>query len=516
MSCKYSSTIAMLSMALGLTTGCDSLWFGFTKEDSSHCAAPGQEGRCAAPQICNVNSGFCEEPSDTFQPLIVNGLAPNQMPVLAGARAAVNGSGFQLGTSVMIGNQSLTNILTNSFNELSGIVPKAQGRCGKFDVTISRPDGQRVTIPGGFTYTLDPFYGKIPTNPVILPNMIHDIVTADFDLNQKPDIALSMGDKVAFFLDFGTSSQNQKPPLITSSTLIRTIHVSNRLNTYFTGIATLSEDKKNIGIFAINKTAGGYENYGAITNDGVVRFFITGDLDQNLSDGILTVVSNRAQPNLDNIYISRFSKTIGTEGSYQSPIAIRQAVPAIDSIIFANISSDKYPDIISSSGGKITIIKRDGSAGPELANYAASVKSLTSGDFNGDGKTDLAGIENITNRLIIALNNGGSNWNTITADAGIDSSSQVSLLTGEMNCDGKDDIVLMPAVDGFFSVVKIVSLGLNGQIEIKNTAQMLPSGHAVLGDFNNDAIPDITIGTNYQTGAGNVSGKFQYIPGAIP
>lgn len=511
MSYKLLSTITLMSLTIASSSSCDSLWYGFTKEDPSHCAAQGSEVRCDPPQICNANSGLCENPSDNFLPLIVDGLEPNQMPVLAGAQTTVRGSGFQLGTSVLIGNQQLTNVTTNYLDQYSGTVPKAQNRCGKFDVSVTRPDGQKVVIPGGFTYTLDPFNGVIPANQHIFPKTVYNMATGYFDNDQNPDIIFSMGSQVSLMLNPGFTSSTLPLPLLTPTKFVRPVHFTNKQSVGVHGFAAIDDTNKSVGVFSFDQATGGYPQHGLLSTGNAIRFLLAGDLDQNQSDGILAVTDHITNPTLDTIYISRYDPIAMIKGAYLQFTTLLSVTNKIDSIIFANISNDKYPDIVISSTGKLTIVSRTGTPGPDLIKYQSSVKSLASGDWNGDGKIDLAGIETSTNKVLLALNNNTSSWTVLTADAGITAASQPSLIVGDMNCDGKDDIVVMPS-SGNESFIKIIALGPNGQIQVKNTAQKFLSGQAVVGDFNSDANPDIAIVNTMATG----NSAFSYIPGAIP
>ena len=78
------------------------------------------------------------------------------------------------------------------------------------------------------------------------------------------------------------------------------------------------------------------------------------------------------------------------------------------------------------------------------------VVSLQSGDFNGDGKTDLA-YYGTPAELVILINQGGGEFaeaRKINAGEGIESAG--ALAAGDFNRDGKDDLALATSTDVVF------------------------------------------------------------------
>ncbi len=69
-----------------------------------------------------------------------------------GTLVLIGGQGFAQGATVMIGGNPLANVVVGK--DGTSIVGNAPaGAAGAVDVTIANPTGERVVLPGKFTYT---------------------------------------------------------------------------------------------------------------------------------------------------------------------------------------------------------------------------------------------------------------------------------------------------------------------------------------------------------------------------
>jgi hypothetical protein len=131
------------------------------------------------------------------------------------------------------------------------------------------------------------------------------------------------------------------------------------------------------------------------------------------------------------------------------------------------------------------------------------------GDFNRDGKLDLAVANKGTNNVSIYLGRGDATFNPpVTYSAG---PSPVAIAVGDFNRDGKLDLAVANSGTNYISV--LLGQG-NGGFDPRTTFTVgtNPSSIAV-GDFDNDNNPDLAVANS---GSGNVSVLFGRGNGSPP
>ncbi|MCE5307753.1 MAG: FG-GAP-like repeat-containing protein [Acidobacteriales bacterium] len=150
-------------------------------------------------------------------------------------------------------------------------------------------------------------------------------------------------------------------------------------------------------------------------------------------------------------------------------------------------------------------------------NYGTgtSPSSIAIGDFNGDGKADLAVAKNASNNVSVLLGNGNGTFQTaVDYSTGV---APYSVAIGDFNGDGKADL----AVANWNSANVSVLLGNgNGTFQAATNYQAGTSPlSVVVGDFNGDGKADLVVtnyeGANVSVLLGNGNGTFQ-IPVSYP
>jgi hypothetical protein len=182
----------------------------------------------------------------------------------------------------------------------------------------------------------------------------------------------------------------------------------------------------------------------------------------------------------------------------------------------ADFNDDGIPDlaILSSNnslgGGPYTLAvflgNGDGTfrAGPTIQPPGMQIyPSMISGDFNGDGKPDLAILSyngSSTSYLTILLNNGDGSFSakpTVVAfnqgNVGGDTISPGVMAVADFNGDGELDLAV---VGDYVSAGGVIILLGNGDGTFNAGPILVPNqdfGQVAIGDFNGDGIPDLVV-----------------------
>ena len=187
--------------------------------------------------------------------------------------------------------------------------------------------------------------------------------------------------------------------------------------------------------------------------------------------------------------------------------------------VIADFNGDGIPDVaIANYGdGTITILlgKGDGTFAPAPQGpiaVAFDPRALVVGDFNHDGKMDLAMTNSYYNGVVtILLGNGDGSFSPAPgAPTTVGDSFQIvdSLATGDFNGDGMQDIAVGVSGSYYGPGVLVVLLG-NGDgtfKELPSVSLAQQSASPIAGDFNRDGITDlrlltITVATSRSTSA---------------
>src|SRR5215472_5126182 len=149
-------------------------------------------------------------------------------------------------------------------------------------------------------------------------------------------------------------------------------------------------------------------------------------------------------------------------------------------------------------------------ANSEATDFAAPVSYpvgtrpsiIITGDFNGDGKPDLAVANAGSNDISVLLNNGGGTFKAaVNSPAG---ASPLGMVAGDLNGDGKLDIVVINSTGGVFLL-----LG-NGDGTFQAPAQVQANSSPVsvaVADFNEDGKLDLLLGDSSTDGVFLLLGK---------
>ena len=143
------------------------------------------------------------------------------------------------------------------------------------------------------------------------------------------------------------------------------------------------------------------------------------------------------------------------------------------------------------NGGNVSVLlsSRDGTFQPAV-NYAAgsNASAVTVGDFNGDGKPDLAVSDLVSGNVSVLLGNGDGTFQA-AVNYGAGSKVPPRAAVGDFNGDGKLDLAVPQGnIPGGVSV--LLGNG-DGTFQSAVNSPGFTLNSVVMGDFNGDGHADL-------------------------
>lgn len=512
------ATILAAGLSLGTWSACDTLWNGFTIADPRSCASPMTELHCQAPQVCNPNSGRCEDGAGLLS------LNPNTMPMSAGQPVEVTSSLLTKDTVVKIAGQALLPPLSApAANQTTGIVAKSPGRCGPVDVELVRSNGQPFKGPGAFTYTFEPFtvrpsnsllFSMSPISKIFLANL-------DDDPGGNIDILLRTSTGPQAILNPVTNPMiPQALPVVVNvdqHIAIARIAGKSRSTLVFGDTVADATARSQITILTWDEARSMYMSKSPGTIPGQIKHMLTLDSNHDGTDEVVIVSQTMgAQTNstVTMMYNSNLNWSI-----YQNNLLL--ANNAVIAITTGDIDNDKTDDLLMTTANQpgltaLYALSWDGvhlNPIPTPMSPPGIFTAVATGDWDGDNRVDIALSTGLANPIFTLLNKQ-SGWSSSSFNTSSTVSFyQTELLTYDVNCDRKPDLVVnnFTVGQGSWSGM-FVSNGKGGFAE-----RRLPSikqGPLLLADLNADSLPDILSASS--EGGGANPGGAQFMLGYSP
>jgi hypothetical protein len=166
------------------------------------------------------------------------------------------------------------------------------------------------------------------------------------------------------------------------------------------------------------------------------------------------------------------------------------------SVRLADFNGDNMPDIVvinAADTGTVSVLLNLG-AGQFSAPIATPTSglgsiALTSGDYNHDGKADLAVVNNLSNNVSILLGNGDGTFRLSGFAA--TGEGPVAVAEADFNHDGNPDLAVVNSLTGDVTILLGKPDG-----SFRPGANVFVGGAPTgveAGDFNGDGIPDLAV-----------------------
>ncbi len=160
---------------------------------------------------------------------------------------------------------------------------------------------------------------------------------------------------------------------------------------------------------------------------------------------------------------------------------------------------------LANTGAAVLLGNGDGTFQPAL-QYTAGTQplSIATGDFNGDGKLDLALSDAASGAIFILLGNGDGTFQSANQFPTTPGAQTVSIVVADFNGDGKLDVAVadQSGCGGSCSTIEVLLGNGDGTLQPARTTTVGASPNALaVGDFNRDGVPDLAV----TWGQGNLS-----------
>jgi FG-GAP-like repeat/Bacterial Ig-like domain (group 3) len=182
-------------------------------------------------------------------------------------------------------------------------------------------------------------------------------------------------------------------------------------------------------------------------------------------------------------------------------------------VVVADFNGDNEADlaVANAAGGNVTVLLGDGNGGFAPApgspfQTGNGPFSLAVGDFNRDGKQDLAIANAGDNTVTILLGNGSGGFTPASGSPFKTGSGPLSIAVADFNGDGRADLATLNTGDG--SVTILMGNGSGQFTPAPSIAGLGSINYVVVSDFNEDGIPDLAIArTNFGGPVGLILGN---------
>ncbi len=189
------------------------------------------------------------------------------------------------------------------------------------------------------------------------------------------------------------------------------------------------------------------------------------------------------------------------DGTFQTPVPYATGLQP-DSVVIGDFNGDGKPDLATanSTSNNISILLNHGNGTfPTHVEYPTGLMpgNIISGDFNGDGKLDL--VVTTETGMSLLLGNGDGTFqphlDSVIGEAG-------PFATGDFNSDGKLDLAVSTQQDAQPLVI-LLGNG-DGTFQAAAPSAGAVGGYPAVGDFNADGKPDLLLsGSTIMLGNGD-------------
>jgi hypothetical protein len=165
-------------------------------------------------------------------------------------------------------------------------------------------------------------------------------------------------------------------------------------------------------------------------------------------------------------------------------------------IVLGDFNGDGKLDLAAASDTGVWVMQGDGTSsfGTAVHYQAAGAFSIKMADFNGDGKTDLVAVQPNSDEVSVLLNDGNGQFSTVREFA--TSKRPFELLAGDFNGDGKADVITGSFSGDTPNNISVLLGDGAGNLALPINTPTDSINVLLAGDFNGDGKPDLLKATS--------------------
>jgi len=355
-------------------------------------------------------------------------------------------------------------------------------------------------------------------SPITVGSSPRSVAVADFNLDGKPDFAAANGVSNDITIELNTCNATPCSGVSLSPAVGSPVGVGTAPSSTVTAdfnldgkpdLAVANTTSNNVTILLGNGSGGFTQAAGSPVAVPVQpNVIVVGDFNMDGKPDLAVTF-----PQVDSVSILLGNGSGGFSVSTISGFSFPWSVAVGD------FNLDGKPDLAvtnDASSGTVTVLLGNGSGGfTAAAGSPVSVgsfpKGVAVGDFNLDGKPDLAVGNQSSNNLTILLGNGSGGFTQSAGSPVGTGNAPAWVTTGDFNLDGRPDL----AVANFSSNSVTILLGNGSGGFTVGAGSPVSTGaapiHVAVGDFNLDGKPDLAvanIGSTVTILRGDGSGGF--------